>query len=168
MDNAHPGFLLGLLIFLLVCSAFFSSSETGILSLNRYRLRHLAKEGHRGAKRVSDLLSRPDRLLGTILIGNNFVNILASAIATVLAIQIWGEAGIAIATIGLTLALLIFGEITPKTLAALHPERVAYPFSLPLLILLKLFYPLVILLGWISNGLLRLLGVDPASKAATA
>nr|WP_298140085.1 HlyC/CorC family transporter [uncultured Pseudomonas sp.] len=164
MDNVHPGFLLGLLIFLLACSAFFSSSETGILSLNRYRLRHLAKEGHRGAKRVSDLLSRPDRLLGTILIGNNFVNILASSIATVLAIKLWGEAGIAIATIGLTLALLIFGEITPKTLAALHPDRVAYPFSLPLLLLQKLFYPLVIMLGWISNGLLRLIGIDPASK----
>nr|WP_298113218.1 HlyC/CorC family transporter [uncultured Pseudomonas sp.] len=164
MDNVHPGFLLGLLIFLLACSAFFSSSETGILSLNRYRLRHLAKEGHRGAKRVSDLLSRPDRLLGTILIGNNFVNILASSIATVLAIKLWGEAGIAIATIGLTLALLIFGEITPKTLAALHPDRVAYPFSLPLLLLQKLFYPLVIMLGWISNGLLKLIGIDPASK----
>lgn len=166
MENAHPGFLFGLLIFLLLCSAFFSSSETGILSLNRYRLKHLTKEGHRGAKRVSALLSRPDRLLGTILIGNNFVNILASAIATVLAIKLWGEAGIAIATIGLTLALLIFGEITPKTLAALHPERVAYPFSLPLLVLLKLFYPLVVLLGWITNGLLRLLGVDPTSKSS--
>jgi Mg2+/Co2+ transporter CorB len=166
VDNAHPGFLFGLLIFLLLCSAFFSSSETGILSLNRYRLKHLTKEGHRGAKRVSALLSRPDRLLGTILIGNNFVNILASAIATVLAIKLWGEAGIAIATIGLTLALLIFGEITPKTLAALHPERVAYPFSLPLLVLLKLFYPLVVLLGWITNGLLRLLGVDPTSKSS--
>ncbi|PKM23844.1 MAG: magnesium/cobalt efflux protein [Gammaproteobacteria bacterium HGW-Gammaproteobacteria-13] len=166
MENAHPGFLFGLLIFLLLCSAFFSSSETGILSLNRYRLKHLTKEGHRGAKRVSALLSRPDRLLGTILIGNNFVNILASAIATVLAIKLWGEAGIAIATIGLTLALLIFGEITPKTLAALHPERVAYPFSLPLLVLLKLFYPLVVLLGWITNGLLRLLGIDPTSKSS--
>jgi Mg2+/Co2+ transporter CorB len=166
VENAHPGFLFGLLIFLLLCSAFFSSSETGILSLNRYRLKHLTKEGHRGAKRVSALLSRPDRLLGTILIGNNFVNILASAIATVLAIKLWGEAGIAIATIGLTLALLIFGEITPKTLAALHPERVAYPFSLPLLVLLKLFYPLVVLLGWITNGLLRLLGVDPTSKSS--
>lgn len=166
MENAHPGFLFGLLIFLLLCSAFFSSSETGILSLNRYRLKHLTKEGHRGAKRVSSLLSRPDRLLGTILIGNNFVNIFASAIATVLAIKLWGEAGIAIATISLTLALLIFGEITPKTLAALHPERVAYPFSLPLLLLLKLFYPLVILLGWITNGLLRLLGVDPTSKSS--
>ena len=166
MDNLHPSFLFGFLIFLLLCSAFFSSSETGILSLNRYRLKHMTKEGHRGAKRVSRLLSRPDRLLGTILIGNNFVNILASSIATVLALQIWGEAGIAIATIGLTLALLIFGEITPKTLAALHPERVAFPFSLPLLLLLKLFYPLVIMLGWVTNGLLRLLGVDPTSKSS--
>ncbi|MEX6501224.1 HlyC/CorC family transporter [Pseudomonas zhanjiangensis] len=166
MDTVHPGILIGLLVFLLACSAFFSSSETGLLSLNRYRLRHMAKEGHRGAKRVSELLSRPDRLLGTILIGNNFVNILASAIATVLAIQLWGDAGIAIATVGLTLALLIFGEITPKTLAALHPERVAYPFSLPLQALLKLFYPLVVLLSWISNGLLKLLGVDPASKVS--
>ena len=164
MNELHPGLLIGLLIFLILCSAFFSSSETGILSLNRYRLRHQAKEGHRGAKRVSALLGRPDRLLGTILIGNNFVNILASSIATVLALQLWGEAGIAIATIGLTLVLLVFGEITPKTLAALHPERVAYPFSLPLVLLLKLFYPLVILLGWVSNGLLRLMGVDPTHK----
>lgn len=168
MENVHPGFLLGLLVFLLVCSAFFSSSETGMLSLNRYRLKHLAKEGHRGAKRASALLSRPDRLLGTILIGNNFVNILASSIATVLALQLWGEAGIAIATVGLTIALLIFGEITPKTLAALKPESVAYPASLPLLLLLKLFYPLVLALGWVSNGLLRLFGIDPASKGNDA
>lgn len=166
MNDLPPSVLIGLLVFLLICSAFFSSAETGILSLNRYRLRHRAKEGHRGAKRVSALLSRPDRLLGTILIGNNFVNILASAIATVLAIQLWGDAGIAIATIGLTLLLLIFGEITPKTLAALRPETVAYPASLPLTLLLKLFYPLVLLLGWISNGLLRLLGVDPTSKGS--
>jgi len=164
VDDVHPGLLIGLLVLLLACSAFFSSSETGILSLNRYRLRHKAKEGHRGAERVSRLLSRPDRLLGTILIGNNFVNILASSIATVLAIKLYGEAGIAIATIGLTIVLLIFGEITPKTLAALHPEKIAYPASLPLHLLLKLFYPLVISLGWISNGLLRLLGVDPAKK----
>ena len=164
MNDLPPSLLIGLLVFLLACSAFFSSAETGILSLNRYRLRHRAKEGHRGAKRVSALLSRPDRLLGTILIGNNFVNILASSIATVLAIQLWGDAGIAIATIGLTLLLLIFGEITPKTLAALHPEAVAYPASLPLTLLLKLFYPLVLLLGWISNGLLRLLGIDPTTK----
>lgn len=164
MENLHPGFLVGMLVFLLLCSAFFSSSETGMLSLNRYRLRHQAKEGHRGAKRASALLERPDRLLGTILVGNNFVNILASAIATVLAIKLWGEAGIAIATIGLTIVLLIFGEITPKTLAALRPESVAYPVSLPLLLLQKVLYPLVALLSWISNGLLRLLGVDLSNK----
>lgn len=166
MENLHPGFLLGMLVFLLLCSAFFSSSETGMLSLNRYRLRHQAKEGHRGAKRASALLERPDRLLGTILVGNNFVNILASAIATVLAIKLWGEAGIAIATIGLTIVLLIFGEITPKTLAALRPEAVAYPVSLPLLMLQKVLYPLVALLNWISNGLLRLLGVDLTNKGS--
>ena len=135
-----------------------------MLSLNRYRLRHQAKEGHRGAKRAIELLSRPDRLLGTILVGNNCVNILASSIATVLAMQLWGEAGIAIATIGLTIILLIFGEITPKTLAALRPEVIAYPVSLPLILLQKVLYPLVALLGWISNGLLRLIGVDPSKR----
>ena len=155
-----------MLVGLLLCSAFFSSSETGMLSLNRYRLRHQAKEGHRGAKRASALLERPDRLLGTILVGNNFVNILASAIATVLAIKLWDEAGIAIATIGLTIVLLIFGEITPKTLAALRPEAVAYPVSLPLLMLQKVLYPLVALLNWISNGLLKLLGVDLSNKGS--
>ena len=118
----------------------------------------------KGATRVTHLLSRPDRLLGTILVGNNVVNILAASIATVLAVDIWGEAGIAIATAGLTITVLIFGEITPKTLAALRPEAVAYPLSLPLSVVLKLFYPLVLLLGWISNGLLRLLGIDPTSK----
>lgn len=166
MAELHPGFLLGLLAFLIACSAFFSSSETGIISLNRYRLRHKAREGHRGAKRASALLSRPDRLLGTILIGNNFVNILASAIATVLAMQIWGEAGIAIATVALTIILLIFGEITPKTLAALRPEAIAYPASLPLQVLLKLFYPLVVALNAISNLLLRLFGIDPSSRSS--
>lgn len=164
MEDLHPGFLLGLLVFLLLCSAFFSSSETGMLSLNRYRLRHQAKEGHKGARRASSLLAHPDRLLGTILVGNNFVNILASSIATVLAMQLWGEAGIAIATIGLTVVLLVFGEITPKTLAALRPEIIAYPVSLPLLMLQKVLYPLVALLGWVSNGLLRLLGVDLSNK----
>jgi Mg2+/Co2+ transporter CorB len=164
VENLHPGFLVGLLVFLLLCSAFFSSSETGMLSLNRYRLRHQAKEGHRGAQRASELLAHPDRLLGTILVGNNFVNILASSIATVLAMQLWGEAGIAIATIGLTIILLIFGEITPKTLAALRPEIVAYPVSLPLKLLQKVLYPLVAMLGWVSNGLLKMLGVDLSNK----
>jgi Mg2+/Co2+ transporter CorB len=164
VNDLPPGFMIGLLVFLLACSAFFSASETGMLSLDRYRLRHKTRKGHRGAKRASRLLARPDRLLGTILVGNNFVNILASSIATVLAMQLWGEAGIAIATVSLTLLLLIFGEITPKTLAALRPELVAYPTSLPLTWLQTLLYPLVWLLNVISNGLLRLLGVDASRR----
>ncbi|HZX50442.1 MAG TPA: HlyC/CorC family transporter [Pseudomonas sp.] len=166
MDDLHSSYLLGLLIFLILCSAFFSSSETGMLSLNRYRLKHMAKEGHKGALRVTRLLSRPDRLLGTILVGNNVVNILAASIATVLAVDIWGEAGIAIATAGLTIAVLIFGEITPKTLAALRPELVAFPASRVLLLLQRLLYPVVWATSSISNILLRLLGVDPSQRAS--
>ena len=137
-----------------------------MLSLNRYRLKHMAKEGHKGAKRVTTLLSRPDRLLGTILVGNNVVNILAASIATVLAVDIWGEAGIAIATAGLTIVVLIFGEITPKTLAALRPELVAFPASRVLLLLQRLLYPVVWATSAISNVLLRLLGVDPSQRAS--
>jgi Mg2+/Co2+ transporter CorB len=166
VNDLHSSYLLGLLIFLIFCSAFFSSSETGMLSLNRYRLKHMAKEGHKGAKRVSGLLSRPDRLLGTILVGNNVVNILAASIATVLAVDIWGEAGIAIATAGLTIVVLIFGEITPKTLAALRPELVAFPASRVLSVLQRLLYPVVWITGTISNALLRLLGVDPAQRTS--
>ena len=112
------------------------------------------------------MLARPDRLIGLILIGNNLVNILASAIATVIAIRLWGDAGILIATVALTLVVLIFAEITPKTIAALHPEGVAFPASLVLLPLLKVMYPLVWLVGRVTNGLLRLLGVDPEGTAS--
>ncbi|MHA3887196.1 HlyC/CorC family transporter [Stutzerimonas stutzeri] len=164
MEHLHPGLVVGLLVFLILCSAFFSGSETGMLSLNRYRLRHRAREGHRAARRIIDLLARPDRLLGTILVGNNFVNILVSSIATATAVQLWGEVGIAIATLGVTILLLIFGEIAPKTFAAQRPEAVAYPVSLVLAALQKLLFPIVALLGWISNGMLRLLGVDPTAK----
>src|SRR5690606_40307803 len=108
-----------------------------MMSLNRYRLRHLAKQGHRGARSTSQLLQRTDQLLGVILLGNNFVNILASAIATLLAIKLWGEAGIAVATVMLTIVLLIFGEVTPKTLAANFPEKIAFPASVILLPLLR-------------------------------
>ena len=113
--------------------------------------------------RAAKLLERPDRLIGLILIGNNLVNILASAIATVIAIRLWGDAGILIATVSLTLVVLIFAEITPKTIAALHPEGVAFPASLLLVPLLKLLYPVVWLVSKITNGLLKLLGVDAES-----
>ena len=149
---------------LIFLSGFFSSAEKSMMSLNRYRLRHLLKNKHRGAKRASKLLERPDRLIGLILIGNNLVNILASAIATLIAIRLWGTAGIFVATIALTLVILIFAEITPKTIAALHPEKIAFPASWVLLPLLKLMYPVVWLVNWVTNGLLRLLGFDPNKK----
>ncbi len=130
-----------------------------MMALNRYRLKHLIKIKRTGALTASKLLSRPDRLIGLILIGNNFVNIAASSIATVIALRLWGDAGVAIATGMLTLVILIFAEVTPKTLAAIHPERIALPAALILKPLLFLFYPMVWIVNFICNQLLRLLGV---------
>ena len=161
MNEAPLGLLFSILVLLILLSAFFASSETGMMALNRYRLKHLKDNNHRGAQRASQLLERPDRLIGLILIGNNLVNILASAIATVIAIELWGSAGIAIATILLTLVILIFAEITPKTIAALHPEKIAFPASAILRPLLKILYPLVWLINGVTNRLLALLGIDP-------
>lgn len=161
MEDASITSLLVLLFILILCSAFFSGSETGMMSLNRYRLKHLAKNNHLGARKAAALLERPDRLIGLILIGNNFVNILASAIATVIAVRLWGDAGIAIATAALTLVILIFAEVTPKTLAALHPERIAFPAAVLLRPMLRLFYPLVATVNAITNFILRLFGVNP-------
>ena len=165
MDEAPLGLLFAVLAALILMSGFFSSSETGMMSLNLYRLKHLRKQKHRGAMRASRLLDRPDRLIGLILIGNNLVNIAASAIATVIAIRLYGDAGIVIATFLLTLVILIFAEVTPKTIAALHPERIAFPASLVLLPLMKLLMPVVAALNWVTNGLLRLLGVNPEDGA---
>lgn len=160
MDQLSTGEVLLLLLLLFLFSAFFSGSETGIMSVNRYRLRHLARHGHAGAKRVKNLLEQPDRLIGVIITGNNIVNILASVIATVLAVRLFGEEwGIAIATATLTLVMLIFCEVGPKTVAALHPERIAFPASLLLGFLLKLMYPLVLLVNLLANGVLRVFGV---------
>ena len=164
MNEAPLGILFSILVTLIFLSGFFSSSETGMMTLNRYRLKHLQKQHHRGAIRAGKLLERPDRLIGLILIGNNLVNIFASAIATIIAIRLWGDAGIYIATGVLTLVILIFSEITPKTIAALHPERVAFPTSLVLLPLMKVMYPLVAMVNFITNGLLRLLGIDPEKQ----
>ncbi len=130
-----------------------------MMSLNRYRLKHLSNQGHKGAKRVEKLLSRPDRLIGLILIGNNLVNILASAIATILGMRLYGDYGVAIATGILTLVILVFAEVTPKTLAAMYPERVSYSSSIVLNILMKLLSPLVILVNFITNGFLKILGL---------
>jgi len=159
--------ILGILILI---SAYFSGSETGMMSLNRYRLRHLEKEKHKGAKRVSNLLKRPDRLIGLILIGNNLVNIAASSIATIIALRLSIEVGLSkdiallIATIVLTLVILIFAEVTPKTLAALYPEKIAFPSSILLSLLLKILFPFVIAVNWITNGILMLLGISSEQR----
>jgi len=130
-----------------------------MMSLNRYRLKHLANSGHKGAKRVERLLNRPDRLIGLILIGNNLVNILASAIATIIGMRLYGDVGVAIATGALTLVILVFSEVTPKTLAALYPEKVSYTSSILLTALMKVLSPLVVLVNFITNGFIRLLGI---------
>ncbi len=154
-----------LLVGLIILSAFFSSSETGMMSLNRYRLKHMVKSGHKGARRAQNLLNRTDQLIGVILIGNNFVNIFASSIATVIAIRVWGDAGIAIATVMLTIVILIFAEVTPKTLAALFPEKIAFPASHILGPLLKILYPLVWAVNLFTGIILRLLGVSSAQAS---
>jgi Mg2+/Co2+ transporter CorB len=153
-------FLVGIFLLSLVGSAFFSASETGMMATNRYRLRHLANQGHAGAKRVLRLLEHPDRMIGVILLGNNFVNTLASSVATVIAIQLGGETAVAIAALTTTILLLIFGEVTPKMVAALLPERIAFPVSRLILPLLTLLYPLVWIINLIGVGLLKLFGVS--------
>lgn len=152
--------LLLVLILLILLSGFFSGSETALMALNKLKLRHQSKEGRKGAKTLERILKRPDSLLGTILLGNNMVNVASSAIATSLAISIWGvEMGVLYATIIMTLVLLIFAEVTPKTYSAYHSEGVAYLVARPLALLMVLMRPLVISVTLLTNGMLRLVGV---------
>tara|TARA_Y100000813_G_scaffold139555_1_gene101255 strand:- start:776 stop:2035 length:1260 start_codon:yes stop_codon:yes gene_type:complete len=151
------------IVFLLFLSAFFSGVETAMMSLNRYRLKYLVKENDKGAIRADKLLKRPDRLLGVILIGNNFVNILAASLTTVLCLNLFGDSGVVIGSIVLTLIILVFAEITPKTFAALNSEKVALPASLILKYLQKILRPLVLFVNFFSNFFMRLLGTKNTS-----
>lgn len=157
--------LFSILIFLILVSGFFSGSETGLMSLNRYRLRHLADKKNKGAIRAFRLLQKPDRLIGLILLGNNFVNILASAIATIIGIRLFGETGVLVATIILTIVILVFAEVTPKTLAAMHPEKFALPATLVLEPLLRLLYPFVWFVNLSSKAIFRIFGISKASNS---
>lgn len=152
MEELPLGSLYATLLVLILLSGFFSGSETGLMAINKYRLRHLANKGHRGARLAQKLLQKPDRLIGLILLGNNLVNILAASIATVIGIRLFGLNGVWIASLILTVVILIFSEVAPKTVAAVHPERIAFPASFPLYGLLKLFSPIV----WLVNGLANL------------
>lgn len=149
-------------------SAYFSGSETGMMTLNRYKLRHQAKNGHRAARRVEKLLRRPDRLISLVLIGNNLVNILASSLATIVGMRLYGDAGVAIATGILTFAVLVFAEVLPKTVAALYPDKVAYPSSLLLGPLQIIMMPLVWLLNSITRVLMRMMGIKTDAAISSA
>ncbi|MEE8058479.1 MAG: HlyC/CorC family transporter [Pseudomonadales bacterium] len=165
MDELSLELLFAILAVLLFLSAFFSSTETGMMSLNRYRLKHLRNKNHQGALRASRLLKRPDRLISLILIGNNLVNFAAATLFSMMALRIWGDAGLIIAPVVLTIVFLIFAEITPKTIAAYYPEKVAFPASAILVPLLTLFYPLIWLINTVTNSLLKLFGIDTSKSS---
>ncbi|MDP3840908.1 MAG: CNNM domain-containing protein, partial [Methylococcales bacterium] len=162
MNDMPLSMLFSILVLMLVLSAFFSGSETALMTLNRYRLRHLVKLKHTGAIKAHRLLQRPDRLLGLILLGNNFVNNFASSIATIIAIKLYAneESSVAIAAAILTIVMLVCSEVTPKTLAAIKPELLAFPAAWVYTPLLKIFYPIVWFVNLFVNVLLRLVGVD--------
>lgn len=165
-NNLHTTHILvGLLIFLIILSAFFSAAETAMMSLNRYRLRNLVRKNHRAAKYASELLERPDLLLSVILIGDNCADIFASSVATLLVLQQFGHAAVAFSTLVLTLIILIFAEIAPKTWAAMYPERVAFASVYILKFLLVVLYPVIWLINGASNLVLRVFGVKVSRKS---
>jgi len=169
VETIPLGALVGALVFLIILSAFFSASEISMMALNRYRLKHKVESGHRSAILIDKLLKKPDRLLGIILLGNNAVNVAASSISTLIALQLLGkEAAVTAAGITallLTIVLLIFAEVTPKTLAATYPEQVAFPASFVLYWLLRVLYPLVWVVNLVSNQILRIFGAKGKAKA---
>ncbi len=160
MDTIPLSVLFTILFVLILLSAFFSSSETGMMALNKYRLRHLVKDKHRAATLVSKLLKKPDRLIGVILFGNNVVNFLAAAIATIIGFRLLGNYGVAASPFIIAIIFIIFAETAPKTYAAIRPEKIAFPSAYILTPLLKLCYPIVYIINKISNALLIPLGIN--------
>jgi Mg2+/Co2+ transporter CorB len=148
-----------LFLVLFFLSAFFSGSETAMMSVNRYRLRHCARKGDRRAQQIVDLLKRPDRLLGVVLIGNTFCNVLVSSVVTLFVVRSFGEVGVLPATIILTIIILIFAETAPKTVAAFYPQWFARKVSPVLSVLRRVLYPLVWLVNFVANGFLQLFGM---------
>lgn len=152
--------LLLLLVFLIVLSAFFSGSEIGMMSINRYKLKHLVKKDNKQAIRVNQMLARPDKLLSVVLIGNTLANIVGSTIATLIGQHFYGDLGVAIATVLLTVIILVFAEMTPKTFAAIYPQQVAFACSLPLKVMQGILAPLVYIISFASNAILRIFGIS--------
>jgi len=160
LDEPSTGALIGAFTCLILLSAYFSGSETAMMRLNRYRLKHMANEGHRGARKANRLLKRPDRLLSLILIGNNLVNFSAASIATILVIDLLGESHVALAPIICTVVFLIFAEVAPKTISEAYPEKVALTSVYILQPLMGLGWILVEVVNGLSIGLIRLLGIS--------
>ncbi|MDC0181589.1 CNNM domain-containing protein [Candidatus Thioglobus sp.] len=164
MESLSTFWLSVLLFILILASAFFSSSETSMMAINRYRLKTLISKNNVQAKRVEKLLNNIDYLIGAILLGNNFVNILAASIATLLSIKLYGEGSVIIASIVLTIVILIFAENTPKTFAAKNPEKIALPASWLLELIIKLFKPVIYLISFISVSILKIFGLKSENK----
>lgn len=155
------------LIVLLLLSAFFSSAETSLITVNQIRMRSLADEGNKKAARVLKITSNSSKMLSAILIGNNIVNIFASSLATTITLQLWGNKFVSLATGILTLLVLIFGEITPKTIATSHAEKIAMAYSGVISLLIKVLTPVIFIVNKLANGFLFILGLDPSKKAAS-
>ena len=168
MQDVPLPWLVAVLVLLISLSAFFSSTETALMSINRYRLRHRAREGSLGARAAEQLLERPDRLIGLILVCNNFVNSAAAAIVTVITLTLGGEAFAAAGVAIFTVVLIIFGEVAPKTFGALYPEKLALPAALVYQVLIKILYPVVWITNLIANGVLRLGGISREKASATS
>ena len=136
------------------------------MALNRYRLKHLAEKRNLSARQTQKLLERPDRLIGLILLGNNFVNILAAQIAAIISLSLFGENSLFTTTLLLTAVILIFAEVIPKTLAVVNPEKIALPSSWILRVLMFLFYPIIWLLNEMSNRIIKLLGINSLDRTS--
>jgi Mg2+/Co2+ transporter CorB len=167
LDDTSTHTLLIALVVFLVISGFFSVAETSMMALNRYRLKHLVKTGHRGARLTAQLLARPDRLLGVVLLGNNLINAASAALVTYLTFRFFGESELALsaATLVVTFVILVFSEITPKVIGATYPEKIAFPAAFVLTPLLRLAYPIVWFVNLFVNGLLRLARLKPGMDA---
>lgn len=170
MDTIPLEALLGALALLLILSGFFSSSETSMMAVNRYRLRTMAKAGHRGAKLAERLLAQTDKLLGVILLGNNLVNAAAASLVTIVAFRLFGqnELALTLSTVTVTFLILVFSEVTPKVIGASYPERMAPAASYVLVPMLRLFYPAVWFVNLFVQGLLRLMRLNPRAASANS
>tara|TARA_B100000767_G_scaffold253981_1_gene259000 strand:+ start:3279 stop:4535 length:1257 start_codon:yes stop_codon:yes gene_type:complete len=167
MHSISTEILIIVLVILFLLSAFFSGSETALMSINKYKMRHQAKLNNKGAKAAKKLLENPDKVIGVILLGNNLTNILITQIATLISLRLYGDIGLAIATGLLTIFILIFAELTPKTIGEMHSEKIAYSSSLLYRPMLVILYPLVFTINFIANTIIKVMGLkDNTSKSS--